>query len=126
MMYSGLTGKRGILIVSNNSYEDSLRPSRPSPNIVKVCASHIPTSFTVLYLLSEVSVAMGEFAQNVSDLASSDIDKQLAQSLSGLADVERISQDIHSIQAEQDITTLMSTGSLHTLYLLSLSSYYVQ
>lgn len=55
---------------------------------------------------------MGEFAQNVSDLASSDVGKQLAQSLNGLADVERISQDIHSIQAEQDITTLMSTGML--------------
>jgi sorting nexin-1/2 len=59
-----------------------------------------------------VAVATGEFAQNVSDLASSDVGKQLAQSLNGLADVERISQDIHNIQAEQDITTLMATGIL--------------
>lgn len=63
----------------------------------------------------EVSVAMGEFAQNVSDLASSDIDKRLAQSLNGLADVEKASQDIQSIQAEQDITTLMSTGMLDVI-----------
>ncbi|KAF9475017.1 protein transporter [Pholiota conissans] len=57
----------------------------------------------------EVAVATGEFSQNVSDLASSDIGKQLAQSLNGLADVERTTQDIHNIQSEQDITTLMST-----------------
>ena len=60
-------------------------------------------------------MAMGEFAQNVSDLASSDIDKRLAQSLNGLADVEKTSQDIQSIQAEQDITTLMSTGMLDVI-----------
>lgn len=66
----------------------------------------------------EVSVAMGEFAQNVSDLASSDIDKRLAQSLNGLADVEKASQDIQSIQAEQDITTLMSTGMLDVISLI--------
>ncbi len=62
---------------------------------------------------------MGEFAQNVSDLASSDIDKRLAQSLNGLADVEKSSQDIQSIQAEQDITTLMSTGMLDVISLRS-------
>jgi len=60
----------------------------------------------------EISVATGEFAQNVSDLSSSDIGKQLAQSLSGLADVERTSQDIENVQSEQDMTTLMATGML--------------
>jgi len=60
----------------------------------------------------EISVATGEFAQNVSDLSSSDIGKQLVQSLNGLADVERTSQDIQSVQSEQDIATLMATGEL--------------
>ncbi|KIM44718.1 hypothetical protein M413DRAFT_25155 [Hebeloma cylindrosporum] len=57
----------------------------------------------------EISVATGEFAQNVSDLSSSDIGKQLAQSLSGLADVERTAQDIQNVQSEQDMATLMAT-----------------
>jgi sorting nexin-1/2 len=60
----------------------------------------------------EISVATGEFAQNVSDLSSSDIGKQLAQSLSGLADVERTAQDIENVQSEQDMATLMATGML--------------
>jgi sorting nexin-1/2 len=45
-------------------------------------------------------------------LSSSDIGKQLAQSLSGLADVEQKAQDIQNIQSEQDIATFMATGML--------------
>ncbi|PBK99466.1 Vps5-domain-containing protein, partial [Armillaria gallica] len=59
---------------------------------------------------AEISVATGEFAQTVADLSSSDIGSQLAQSLAGLADVERKSQDSQVAQSEQDMVTLMATG----------------
>ncbi|KAK0188967.1 hypothetical protein F5146DRAFT_1104361 [Armillaria mellea] len=58
---------------------------------------------------AEISVATGEFAQTVADLSSSDIGSQLAQSLAGLADVERKSQDSQVAQSEQDMITLMAT-----------------
>ncbi|KDR80722.1 hypothetical protein GALMADRAFT_241141, partial [Galerina marginata CBS 339.88] len=58
---------------------------------------------------TELSVATGEFAQNVTELSSSDVGKQLAQSLAGLAEVERTAQDLQNIQSEQDLTTLMAT-----------------
>lgn len=55
---------------------------------------------------------MAEFATNVTDLSQSDVGKQLAHSLAGLADVERKAQDIQSVQSEQDIVTLLSTGKI--------------
>ncbi|KAJ8514579.1 hypothetical protein ONZ45_g7888 [Pleurotus djamor] len=58
---------------------------------------------------SELAVATGEFAQSVSDLSASDVGKSLSHSLSGLADVERIAQEIQTTQSEQDLTTLMGT-----------------
>ncbi|KAJ7116045.1 Vps5 C terminal like-domain-containing protein [Mycena epipterygia] len=58
---------------------------------------------------AELATAMAEFAQTVTDLSSSDVGKQLAHSLAGLADVERKAQDIQSVQSEQDVVTLMST-----------------
>ncbi|KAF9563121.1 Vps5-domain-containing protein [Agrocybe pediades] len=58
---------------------------------------------------TELAAATGEFAQNVSDLSSSDIAKQLAQSLSGLADVERKAQELQTTQAEQDLVTISAT-----------------
>ncbi|KAK7012871.1 beta-glucan synthesis-associated [Favolaschia claudopus] len=42
-------------------------------------------------------------------LSQSDVGKQLAQTLGGLADVERKAQDLQGVQAEQDIVTLLST-----------------
>jgi hypothetical protein len=77
------------------------------------------TSFydsTVEYLIHllfdaiELACATGEFAQTVGDLSSSDVGKQLSQSLAGLADVERKAQDLQSTQSEQDMITLMGTG----------------
>lgn len=53
---------------------------------------------------------MAEFAQNVTELSSSDVGKQLAHSLAGLAEVQRKAQDIQSVQSEQDVITLLSTG----------------
>lgn len=60
---------------------------------------------------TELSTATGEFAQTVGDLSSSDVGKQLSQSLSGLADVERKAQDLQTTQSEQDMVTLMGTGA---------------
>ncbi|KAF8216564.1 Vps5 C terminal like-domain-containing protein, partial [Mycena galopus ATCC 62051] len=58
---------------------------------------------------SELATTMAEFATNVTDLSQSDVGKHLASSLAGLADVERKAQNIQSVQAEEDIVTLLST-----------------
>ncbi|KAJ6591516.1 Vps5 C terminal like-domain-containing protein [Mycena vulgaris] len=58
---------------------------------------------------AELATAMAEFAQTVTDLSSSDVGKQLAHSLAGLAEIERKGQDLQSVQSEQDVLTLMST-----------------
>lgn len=60
--------------------------------------------------MSELATATGEFAENVHDLSESDIGKQLAQSLGGLAEVQRNAQDLQNAQAEHDVATLMATG----------------
>ena len=70
----------------------------------------IPLSELCAKPSSELSVATGEFAQNVSDLAASDVGRQLAQSLSGLAEVERKAEELQTTQADQDVATLMSTA----------------
>ncbi|KAH9913923.1 Vps5 C terminal like-domain-containing protein [Fomitopsis serialis] len=58
---------------------------------------------------SEVALATGEFAQTITDLASSDIGPQLSTSFTGLADVERKAQDLHTVQSQDDMVTIMST-----------------
>ncbi|KAJ7759260.1 Vps5 C terminal like-domain-containing protein [Mycena metata] len=58
---------------------------------------------------AEMSAAIAEFAVTVTDLSASDVGKQLAHSLAGLAEVERKAQDLQSLQAEQDVVTLLST-----------------
>jgi sorting nexin-1/2 len=57
-----------------------------------------------------MAIATGEFGQAISELASSDLGKQLSHSLSGLADVEMKAQGWQEVQNEQDMATLMSTG----------------
>lgn len=57
---------------------------------------------------AELATATGEFAQTISDLAASDVGAQLSQSLSGLADVERKSQELHTIQSDQDLITILA------------------
>ena len=59
---------------------------------------------------TELATVTGEFAQTVSDLASSDVGTQLSQSLSGLADVERKSQELQTIQSDQDMITILATS----------------
>lgn len=71
---------------------------------------------------AELSVATGEFATTVTDLSTSDVGKQLAHSLSGLADVERTAQDLQNVQAEQDIATFNATGARCNIRLSNLLS----
>ncbi|KIM90434.1 hypothetical protein PILCRDRAFT_59950 [Piloderma croceum F 1598] len=58
---------------------------------------------------SELAAAMGEFAQTITDLSASDVEKQLAHSLAAMADVERKAQELQNTQSRQDMVTLMST-----------------
>ncbi|KAK7061024.1 Vacuolar protein sorting-associated protein vps5 [Paramarasmius palmivorus] len=58
---------------------------------------------------SEQSTATMEFATALGELASADVGKQLAQSLSGLSEVEKKAHDLQVTQSEQDMVTLMGT-----------------
>ncbi|KAI0372691.1 Vps5-domain-containing protein [Pilatotrama ljubarskyi] len=58
----------------------------------------------------EVAAAAGEFAQTIVDLAACDVGTQLSVSLSGLAEVERKAQELHSTQAHDDMVTILSTA----------------
>ena len=53
---------------------------------------------------------MGEFAQTVSELATSDLGKSLSHSLEALAELERKAQETESGQARADQATLLSTA----------------
>jgi sorting nexin-1/2 len=57
-----------------------------------------------------LAIVNGEFAQTISDLASSDVGAQLSQSLSGLADVERKAQELQMTQSDHDMVTIMATS----------------
>ncbi|TDL23588.1 Vps5-domain-containing protein [Rickenella mellea] len=57
---------------------------------------------------AELATAIGEFAQTVGDLSTSDLGKQLAHSLSTMSDVEKKAQDLQQIQAQEDVATFMS------------------
>ncbi|KAF9454327.1 Vps5-domain-containing protein [Macrolepiota fuliginosa MF-IS2] len=59
---------------------------------------------------AELALVAGEFAQTISDLASSDVGAQLSQSLSGLANVERKAQELQTIQSDQDMVTILATS----------------
>jgi sorting nexin-1/2 len=53
---------------------------------------------------------VGEFAQTVSDLTTSDLGKSLLHSLEALAELERKAQETESAQARADQVTLLSTA----------------
>ncbi|KAI0047793.1 Vps5-domain-containing protein [Auriscalpium vulgare] len=59
---------------------------------------------------TELAVAMGEFAQLINDLATSDVGKGLAHTLASLADVERQVQEAEAAQAQDDLNTIMATA----------------
>ncbi|KAI0666816.1 Vps5 C terminal like-domain-containing protein [Trametes maxima] len=58
----------------------------------------------------EVAATAGEFAQTIADLAACDVGKSLSASLIGLAEVERKAQDLQSVQAHEDMVTILSTA----------------
>ena len=53
---------------------------------------------------------MGEFAQAVSELATSDLGQSLSQSLEALAELERKAQEAGSAQARADQAAFLSTA----------------
>lgn len=59
---------------------------------------------------SEIAAAAGEFAQATADLAACDVGNQLSASLLGLGEVERKAQELQSIQGNQEVATILSTG----------------
>jgi len=56
---------------------------------------------------------VSEFAQTVSELATSDIGKSLSHSFEALAELERKGQETESGQARADQATLLSTADEH-------------
>ncbi len=58
----------------------------------------------------ELAGAVGEFAQTIGDLASSDLGKSLSHSLGALAELERKAQETESTQARADQASLLSTA----------------
>ncbi|KIK48273.1 hypothetical protein CY34DRAFT_72311 [Suillus luteus UH-Slu-Lm8-n1] len=67
-------------------------------------------SFTLFKCLAELAAATGEFATAITDLSLSDIGKQLEQSLTAMADVQRKAEEVQTIQSQQDIMTLLATA----------------
>lgn len=59
---------------------------------------------------AELAAATGEFATAITDLSLSDIGKQLEQSLTAMADVQRKAEEVQTIQSQQDIMTLLATA----------------
>jgi sorting nexin-1/2 len=53
---------------------------------------------------------VGEFAQTISDLATSDLGKSLSHSLEALSELEHKAQETESAQARADQATLLSTA----------------
>ncbi len=53
---------------------------------------------------------MGEFAQTLSDLATSDLGKSLSYSVEALAELERKAQETESAQARADQASLLTTA----------------
>jgi sorting nexin-1/2 len=65
--------------------------------------------------LAELAAATGEFATAITDLSLSDIGKQLEQSLTAMADVQRKAEEVQTIQSQQDIMTILATGKFTIL-----------
>ncbi|KAG9045925.1 Vacuolar protein sorting-associated protein 5 [Tulasnella sp. UAMH 9824] len=59
---------------------------------------------------NEFAVAISEFADTIAALSLSDLSKQLTQSLSSLAEVERLYKDMQETQGKDDIITIMGTA----------------
>lgn len=60
---------------------------------------------------TELASATGEFATAIAELSASDIGEQLQQTLGVLSNVQRAVAEAQNIQSQQDMMTLMSTGT---------------
>jgi sorting nexin-1/2 len=60
-----------------------------------------------------VITSIGEFADAVAVLGSSDLSKQLSNSLAVMADVERKAKEILEEQSRFDVVTVLGTGKSH-------------
>ena len=58
---------------------------------------------------------MGEFGAAIAELSASDLSKPLSHALQVLSEVEKQAQDLQNIQAQEDFTTLLSTGTYRHL-----------
>ena len=85
------------------------KPSSSSPGNVQVGSTALSQPSQLISCWTDIATATGEFSIAVGDLASSDVGRQLSQSLSGLADVERKAQETQAQQSEQDMSTIMAT-----------------
>ncbi|KAG9017162.1 Vacuolar protein sorting-associated protein 5 [Tulasnella sp. 427] len=59
---------------------------------------------------NDFAIAISEFADTIAALSLSDLSKQLTQSLSMLAEVERLYKDMQETQGKDDIITIMGTA----------------
>ena len=73
--------------------------------------------------IAELSVAAGEFAHSVQELAEADVGEHLPTSLAGLAYVERKYQEMQTAQSEQDMITFLSTGEFIPVFQDRLNSW---
>lgn len=112
-LFSGLTNNASTSMDSNPNYAVSSGASRSLQNnepvrtfSVSLLTDGIPLTLTI----TELASATGEFATAVAELSSSDIGEQLQQTLGTLANVEQAAAEAQSIQSQQDMLTLMSTG----------------
>lgn len=95
----------------SRSSKDWSRPSRswPSSEQARCIPSTRFNDYADAWFL-DFTVAVGEFADTIAALSVSDLSKQLTNSLSVLADVERLYKDLQDSQAKDDMMTIMGTG----------------
>lgn len=72
----------------------------------------------VYSLITDLSIATGEFSQAIADLSSSDVGQQLSGALAGLAEVEKKAQEMQNTQAQEDVVTIMSTGTVCSKFII--------
>lgn len=68
---------------------------------------------------SDVITSIGEFAETVAILGSSDLSKQLSSSLTMMADVERKSKEVLQEQSRFDVVTILGTGKPEETFFVS-------
>lgn len=120
MMYT-LTSVRNVHLVQwfdkQRTYLDGLESQlRGLVKSIEIVAkqragAHVFCYFFLLaHNSTDLASATGEFATAVIDLSASDLGEQLQQTLGALANVQQVAAEGQSVQSQQDMMTLMSTG----------------